>query len=116
MGILGIGVAGENGRLLKSRGKDGSTMTPRLRKRIVECLVRVNLKGRRPGMGVFTPGDRILTAAHCLPKQPDPGKYALIDSLANRWVSVRCCNFGDPVVEFDLDVISVDPCNDIAVL
>jgi hypothetical protein len=67
-------------------------------------------------MGVLTHAGHILTAAHCLPRQPDPEYYALVDPGREQWVWVTCCGLRDKSVRFEFVVLYSDPCHDVAIL
>lgn len=85
-----------------------------LRRSLVKVLPAVG--SDRPGMGVFTPATHIITVAHVLPKLPDPEVHAQLDRGTEDRVVLPCFPFEQPVEALDFSVLSVDPCNDIAVL
>jgi hypothetical protein len=91
-------------------------MLPAKREQILKSLVRVGSPGNSQGMGVFTPAGHVLTAAHCLPKQPDPEKHALLLNGTADPVRVPCYAFGNNEVMFEFQAVSADRCIDLAVL
>src|SRR5579871_3043226 len=92
-------------------------MQPSRGEQLTRSLVRVWTCPEQQGMGVFTRAGHVLTAAHCLPQQPDPEHHALLYDLGPEYrVRVPCRVFHAEPLHVLFQAISTDPCNDIAVL
>jgi len=76
-----------------------------------QSIVGVHQSNDSWGMGVFIGRGMIVTAAHILPRMPNPNM-----TLDGDVVSVNVRRFGRPEAEATVELASIDPCADIAVL